>query len=494
MVKRTIFLPERELRILYIEQNYTIQQLCNHFNVSRRTVLCALVEHNIPKRTRSETQLLDLSSRRKHNITSEMLHDLYIKQGLSGPKICKLYDISSATLVRLCNRFEIQIRTRREQQQIISADKNDARLHVFLTKANKTHNNKYDYSKVKYINSHSKICVVCPTHGDFTQVAYKHIQGCGCPTCARESIPNTNDFITRANAIHHDRYDYSHTNYVKCMEKLTIICRVHGEFKQTPSNHLSGCGCPTCTNNHQITTDEFIQKSVAVHGERYDYSHVVYKKCNNKITIICRIHGKFTQTPTNHLSGRGCSRCGKVHAPTTEEFIEQAIKVHGDKYNYSSVCYVRATSKILIYCPIHGQYKQTPSIHLRGGGCGKCVNNHSSKICIDWLEYVMRQEGIHIQHADNGGEYKFSSSNKKLKSDGYCAETNTIYEFYGDVFHGNPAKYQSFEPCHPFTKKLTAGYLFQKTVERELLIKSLGYNIITMWESDWNNFKKGEQI
>ncbi len=107
-----------------------------------------------------------------------------------------------------------------------------------------------------------------------------------------------------------------------------------------------------------------------------------------------------------------------------------------------------------------------------------------SLICIHWLDSIREQEGINIQHALNGGEYQIPGT--KFSADGYCHETNTIYEFHGDIFHGNPMVFNSDEKCHPWSE-LTAGELYQKTIEREAEIRSMGYKLIVMWESEYNN-------
>ncbi|MGI0077291.1 MAG: DUF7487 domain-containing protein [Nitrosopumilaceae archaeon] len=125
--------------------------------------------------------------------------------------------------------------------------------------------------------------------------------------------------------------------------------------------------------------------------------------------------------------------------------------------------------------PTIGRYLKHHNIVIRH------INGFSFK-CIQWLESIMREQNIFIQHAQNGGEYRIPKT--KLHVDGYCKETNTIYEFHGNLFHGNPKIFKSYENCHPFNPNITAGELYQKTVEREDLIKSLGYNLVAIWESE----------
>ena len=183
------------------------------------------------------------------------------------------------------------------------------------------------------------------------------------------------EFIQKAIARHGDKYDYSKVDYVNNSTKVTIICPIHGEFEQIPSDHLRGKGCPRCGGGIKLTKEEFIQKAIARHGDKYDYSKVDYKGCRTKVTIICPIHGEFEQKPNNHLSGYGCPRCGGGIKLTKEEFIQKAIARHGDKYGYSKVDYINNSTKVTIICPIHGEFKQMPRDHLSGCGCPVCKSS-----------------------------------------------------------------------------------------------------------------------
>lgn len=127
----------------------------------------------------------------------------------------------------------------------------------------------------------------------------------------------------------------------------------------------------------KLTTKEFINKAIGVHGDIYDYSKVVYSGIHHKVCIICSIHGEFYQTPDNHIHGRGCRKCGLITKSTscmltTDTFIEKAINVHHDRYDYSNTVYTGTVTKVLIGCPMHGNFLQSPSEHLRGCGCMAC--------------------------------------------------------------------------------------------------------------------------
>ena len=130
----------------------------------------------------------------------------------------------------------------------------------------------------------------------------------------------------------------------------------------------------------KVTTQEFIERSKQIHGDKYDYSKVEYKNCSTKVCIICPNHGEFWQTPSNHLKNRGCPKCAGKNK-TTEEFTKEAKKIHGDKYDYSKVEYHKNFEKVCIICPEHGEFWQTPANHLYGYGCFKCGmhKTHESK-------------------------------------------------------------------------------------------------------------------
>ena len=127
----------------------------------------------------------------------------------------------------------------------------------------------------------------------------------------------------------------------------------------------------------KVTTDDFIEKARKIHGDRYDYSKSEYIAAKDLITITCPIHGDFQLSPNKHLNGRGCQKCGRqalsdMNRKTDSIFIDQANIVHDGKYDYSKVDYETAKQKVIITCPIHGDFPQTPDHHLRGKGCPKC--------------------------------------------------------------------------------------------------------------------------
>ena len=188
-------------------------------------------------------------------------------------------------------------------------------IKTFINKAKKIHGNKYDYSKVNYKNNSTNIIIICPEHGEFNQAPANHLVGKGCIKCGRERTSNAklldlNEFIKKAKQIHGDIYDYSRVNYKGRNKKITIICPKHGEFPQLPSNHLKGKKCSICAGaDRNIDTKKCIDRSIKVHGNKYNYSQVVYERKDKHIKIICPKHGIFNQTPGKHWKGRGCIKC-----------------------------------------------------------------------------------------------------------------------------------------------------------------------------------------
>lgn len=140
----------------------------------------------------------------------------------------------------------------------------------------------------------------------------------------------TEEFIKRAREIHGDTYDYSKVEYKTTRDKITIICPVHGEFEQSPNNHLRGRGCPKCANNIKKTLEEFEKEAGQIHNHAYDYSKVEYVNNYTKVCIICPKHGEFYQTPHNHLTNRyGCPFCKRSKL---EMEVEKLLRDNGIGY------------------------------------------------------------------------------------------------------------------------------------------------------------------
>jgi len=301
----------------------------------------------------------------------------------------------------------------------------------------------------------------------------------------RKKISNTDDFIEKAVLIHDDKFSYDKTIYLRNRDKVEIICKEHGSFFQTPNAHLyNKQGCPKCgalksVNSKRKSCEDFIEQANIVHDNFYCYDKSIYVRNCDQIIINCPIHGDFLQTPSDHLSGYGCSKCAKMKLSSlfrksTQGFIDEASAIHSNNYCYDNVEYINAYTPISIICSLHGLFSQRPHDHLRGNGCPKCISRVSKGEEI-WLDFM----GVELEYR----QYFANINNSKFYFDVFDPDTNTVYEFYGDYYHGNPNIYNGDD--FNFTCKKTFGELYQNTLQREQIIKNANYNLITIWENEF---------
>lgn len=241
---------------------------------------------------------------------------------------------------------------------------------------------------------------------------------------------NREQFIAKAEKVHGKKYDYSKVEYNGCRTKVCIICPKHGEFWQEPSNHLNGSGCPRCTKyRNRYTTEEWISKAKLIHGNKYDYSKVNYTNSKTKVCIVCPEHGEFWINPDNHFIGQGCPKCRYIKSSSAirkniDDVINNFKLVHGEKYNYSRVEYKNNKTKVCIICPEHGEFWQTPDNHMKGKGCPHCAQSKLESITREFLT----ENGIEFieQKGFDWLRYK-----KPMRLDFYLPKYNTAIECQG---------------------------------------------------------------
>lgn len=246
---------------------------------------------------------------------------------------------------------------------------------------------------------------------------------------------NVANIIDDFRIIHGNKYDYSRVNYVNNRTKVTIVCPIHGEFEQFPKNHMKGHGCPKCGRErmgakYKFMIDECLEQLNEVHGDKYDYSLITepFHK-TDKIRIICPVHGEFLQLVKSHFRGSGCPECGRgssrsFHVLNREEFISKAQKIHDGRYNYSKVNYISNKVKVTIVCPIHGEFEQIPNSHLLGKGCPSC----SSSISSGHREIINALNGYEIFINDR-------SVISPYELDIYVPEEKLAIEYNGNYWH-----------------------------------------------------------
>lgn len=338
----------------------------------------------------------------------------------------------------------------------------------FIERAKSVHGDKYDYSKTFITSMVKNTTITCPIHGDFETRAANHLLGVGCSECSGNKKLTTESFIKKAHLVHGDRYDYSKVNYVGAKTKVVIICKEHGEFEQEPTNHLMGSGCIKCAGIHKSNTVEFVTRAKLVHGNKYDYSKVNYSTTNEKVSIICSTHGEFKQTPYGHLSGLGCKKCGyKITADSTKislsEFIERAVSVHNNAYDYSLVRYDTTKDKIKIRCNKHGVFEQECDSHLQGHGCPACGSQMSKgedEIC-----NLLDSLGVNYYRRDR-------TLIKPLELDIVIPDHNLAIEFNGLIWHSE--LYGKDKTYH---------------INKTKLCNDAGFRLVHIWEDDWRDRK-----
>ena len=359
----------------------------------------------------------------------------------------------------------------------------------FIQKARKVHGKKYDYSKVEYVNSKSKVNILCLIHGLFSQAPDKHLTGNGCLKCGYESKAQKQNsgrelFISQSIKIHGSKYNYNNVIYKNNRIKVSILCKEHGEFLQAPSSHLQGAGCQLCANkipSNKLDTHSFIERSLEFFGKRFDYSLTKYIDIKSDVILICPDHGKFKTTADNHFASKisgGCRNCkydssAKTLRFSKKEFIAKAKNIWGDLYDYNEVKYVNSHTKVTLECKAHGKFSQTPGSHLSGNGCPKCYFKTEGRIA----KYLNQKSVTYREYRIEDKRYDF-----------FLPEYNLIIERDGEQHYRDSSNFSSF------IKEDPVKYLKKQTRNDKLktkLAKNAGFKIarIPYWLS-----RKEEEI
>jgi hypothetical protein len=305
----------------------------------------------------------------------------------------------------------------------------------WIGRARAVHGDRYDYSLVEYVDFKTKVVIICTDHGVFEQAPIRHVSAKqGCRKCVGLAPLTTEQWLARARSAHGARFDYEHVRYVNNSTKVTIGCPEHGIFEQTPKNHVTGSGgCPKCIGRG-LSTSDWVEKARIVHGDTYDYSLVAYTTTTNPVTIICRDHGPFEQTPFVHVRDRcGCPKCAG-HGLSNDEWINRALAIHGEAYDYSRFVYVSPYVKCEVICPEHGVFKQTIYNHIHNrAGCPLCGASKGEKLValvLDGLGVTYRAQWSHPTCRDQS----------RLLFDFYLPSFEALIEFDG-IQHFKPVKW-----------------------------------------------------
>jgi hypothetical protein len=252
-----------------------------------------------------------------------------------------------------------------------------------------------------------------------------------CPKCNRHIKYSSEKY--RDKSIKHNSFCMSCAKSIDCPSDLARYCPSchHPIIYKNKSTYLHALRqkdmCITCgINSKRLTLQEFISKALKKHKKKYTYKKANYINGQTKVIITCPLHGDFLQNPNDHLSNRGCPKCiGRNKS--TMDFIKQATKIHKNKYDYSLVNYTSCKCKIKIKCPWHGIFQQKSSNHLSGRGCAKCSSSKGEE---EIREFLINNKINYIPY------YKFKNCLSKkgypLIFDFYLPDCNTLIEYDGE--------------------------------------------------------------
>ena len=275
----------------------------------------------------------------------------------------------------------------------------------FIVKAKMIHGESYDYSRVDYRGKLEKVEMVCPIHGSFLQTPEAHYVR-GCPKCSfeikcRNGTKTTEEFVRQSRVVHGRKYGYEKTVYTGKRNKVCIVCHIHGEFWQHPCNHLNGSGCPSCSGVGRYTKEGFVKRATDLYGDKFDYTDVKIDGCFNRVRISCPSHGFMDVRPTVFLQGKTVCRDCEIEK-RGRAFIDRAKKLHGNRYDYGLVKYKRMKQEVRIVCGKHGVFCKSPFAHVSGkAGCPVCYPGiKSGRKKRDNNEFIRDAVSVHGQRYD----------------------------------------------------------------------------------------------
>ena len=285
-------------------------------------------------------------------------------------------------------------------------------------------------------------------------------------------------FLTRAVAAHGTRFDYSRVEWKNASTPVLVGC--DGEwFWQKPSDHMKG-KLPVALRGERIakrktwTTERFISEAKCKHGDRFDYSKTAYAGAHQDVVITCPEHGDFSQRPAVHLRSGGCPACGKQRGGlvrsslSAETFVLRANAVHGGRYDYSRSLYLSAKKEVLIGCPAHGFFSQTPDAHvIAGSGCPDCGRlqafQNKSPVAVQEIVALLASMGVEVVVEHCGFDL-------------FLPEFKIAIEHQGLYWHS--------------TAKTSLAKARSRHLEKRLLCEGKGWRYVAIYEDEWL-FRRG---
>lgn len=359
----------------------------------------------------------------------------------------------------------------------------EEKANAFIRKSKEKFGDRFDYSKVEYINSLTPVTLICKEHGEFTVDMYRHLYSKDglCPFCNESTTKkygsggrrqlSTEYLIKKCQYFYGDKYDYSKVEYKggsSRTERIEIICPTHGSFFKCIDNiGKRDCGCPKCSKENAIekrklnsivsNAKKFIRRSKEKFGDKFDYSEVKYVDSQTPITLICKEHGiKFSVTPNNHLGTKfgGCKECHKQYIESTrskkirpklteeerkerrreceeKHFIKKAINKFGDRFDYSMVRYIGCDTPISII----DKESNNEIFSIKPSSFIHSLHGRPDKIGITKEEFIKRAKKFH------GDKYDYSKVNYKTTHEKVCIICPIHGEFWQTPHdHWNPRR------------------------------------------------------
>jgi hypothetical protein len=286
----------------------------------------------------------------------------------------------------------------------------------FLERARNKHGYKYEYPNLSEKILSTDVIDISYSGCFYKQRVDKHIYLGRCP---EKNTPRktTQEFIEEARKVWGDKYDYSLVEYRGALKKVKILCSGI-VLEQVAISHLQGL-----SPEKILTKENFIRKAKKLFGDKYDYSQVKIK--NGRTVVMIGYRGIFfLQKPSDHLAGRCPEKIVLAVRKSLRQFINEANSIHDFRYSYDKSEYITNQTKLVITCPVHGDFQQRPLSHLQGNGCPNCSESKGEKQIAKYLD--KNNISYFRQHKFDDCKSIFT-----LPFDFYIPSKRTIIEFDG---------------------------------------------------------------
>ncbi len=302
----------------------------------------------------------------------------------------------------------------------------------WVKRAKSLHGDQYDYHLVEYVTAKINVNVICSKHGEWLCNPDSHIsKGTGCPKCGGSQKKTTSEFVDKAKLVHGENYDYSFVSYTNAHTNIKIVCTKHGSFKQSPTAHLSGQGCPKCgqdliTNKLKLNINELNKRLYEKSNGMVTVDSETYIAANKAANFICKKHGEFRRLANSVIYGKHpCLACAKEQGfyldHTTESFTQVLHSKFGCRYEIKEFIYRGKKTPIILICTEHGEFSIQAATAYKSSGCPVCSRLAS-------------------QESRNIGLKK---KNENTKQKRLYEWLNKVHKFHGDFYDYSLVEYDS---------------------------------------------------